>query len=515
MNRKHVVALGWLLVGGSVWSPVPVKAQTSTANDIDSYVRSAMAQWQVPGAAVAVVRRDSTLFVRGYGVRAVEAHSAVDENTLFYHAIHEGQFVAAVAALLVDDCRIAWDDPIKRYLPSFNRVDSWVAEHTTIRDLLGNRNSAAPSSAAFRSHFRYSPSEVVPVAHLMSVVGGAPWTALLRSRLLQPLGMNAYSLRDIWDEEDLLPCFLCARSGPPVTIERARIPNVSLGHYVSKDTVVSIAWPPPTMSSDFMAPDFVAAHSAIDAAKWLRLNLGLGAFGGRQLISSSSMGEIQTPQIVVPGGPYYGISADVSDLWSFGLQSFVGSYRGHRIVLRQTGVLSGFRSFTAFLPGADLGVAVLSNANWRGAPANFPLAVGLRIIDVYLGAPPRDWSTEYLTAAHAAQERRAEEERRRESLRTKDTTPSLPLPAFSGVYISERGDSITISYDGQALRARRSNGATATLEHWERDTFLFADDGPERYRDNFGTFTMSDSRIQGLRTTFWGEFRRVTRRPNQ
>lgn len=503
MNRKHVVALSWLLVGGSVWSPVSAEAQTSTASDIDSYVRSAMAQWLVPGAAVAVVRRDSTLSIRGYGVRAIGTHAAVDEHTLFYGTIHTGQFVAAVAGLLVDDGRIAWDDPVTKHLPSFNGPDSWVTEHTTIRDLLGNR-SASSSSAAFRNQFRYSPSDVVPVADLISAVSGDPWTTLLRSRLLEPMGMNAYSLTDIWDEENLLPCYLCARPGQPVTVERARNPNASLGHYVSNGTVVSIAWPPQDMMSDF-----ASAQTAADAAKWLRLNLGMGAFGGRQFISSSSMGEIQTPQIVVRGGPYYGISAEVSDLWSFGLQSFVGSYRGYRIVLRQTGIGSGFRSFTAFLPTVDLGVAVLSNANWRGAPANFPLAVGLRIIDLYIGAPMRDWSTEYLEAAHAAQARRAEEERRRESLRTRGTTPSLTWSAFAGVYVSGRGDSITISYDGHVLRARGRNGATATLEHWEHDTFLIADDGPERYRDNFGTFTVADSRVEGVRTTFWGAFRRV------
>jgi CubicO group peptidase (beta-lactamase class C family) len=485
----------------------PLAGQTSPLTGIDAYIRKTMSDWRVPGAAVAVVKNDSVVLLKGYGVRQTGNAAPVDENTLFNGAIHPSAFVAVVAGLLVDEGKLSWDDKVTKHLNSFVRPDPWVTNEATIRDLLANRNTGAPPQrGGFRDRFVYAPGDATPVADVVEAVTGTSWSEFVRHRILEPMGMNTRGLSDLWNREDLLPCYLCNRPGAQVGIEQARVPNITMGHYITENGVLPLAWPP----GPFLYTEVPGGESAVDAAKWIRFHLGQGTYDGRHILSASSMTEIQTPHIVVRGGPYYDIPADVSDLWSYGMEWFIGSYRGRTTILRQTGFGSGFRSFIAMIPSMNLGVAVLSNANIRGAPADYPLAIGLRVLDAYLGVPERDWSAEYLTKVRAALTRRDAAQQRFEASRIPGTRPSVPLRDYAGTYTNGRGDTLTIEERGGRLLARRSSGPTATLEHWNLDVFLFADDGPEQYRDNLGSFTIgSEGRVQDVRMTYWGDFRRA------
>ena len=42
-----------------------------------------MKDWKIPGVAVGIVRNDSVVFARGFGVRTIGKPEKVDEHTLF------------------------------------------------------------------------------------------------------------------------------------------------------------------------------------------------------------------------------------------------------------------------------------------------------------------------------------------------------------------------------------------------------------------------------------------------
>ena len=42
-------------------------------------------------------------------------------------------------ALLVDEGKLAWDDPVKKHLPAFELGEPYLTENTTLRDLLSHR----------------------------------------------------------------------------------------------------------------------------------------------------------------------------------------------------------------------------------------------------------------------------------------------------------------------------------------------------------------------------------------
>ncbi|HEX6054102.1 MAG TPA: serine hydrolase domain-containing protein, partial [Gemmatimonadaceae bacterium] len=76
---------------------------------LDSYVRSALEQWKVPGAAIAIVRNDSVIYARGYGVRDVGTSAPVTAQTIFAVGSLSKAFTATAAAMLVDEGRLSLD----------------------------------------------------------------------------------------------------------------------------------------------------------------------------------------------------------------------------------------------------------------------------------------------------------------------------------------------------------------------------------------------------------------------
>lgn len=58
-------------------------AAQNPRQDLDGYIQNSMAEWQIPGLAVAVVKDDRLVFLRAYGVRQSGRGARVDEQTIF------------------------------------------------------------------------------------------------------------------------------------------------------------------------------------------------------------------------------------------------------------------------------------------------------------------------------------------------------------------------------------------------------------------------------------------------
>ena len=88
---------------------------------------------------ISVVKDGKHVFTKGYGTRKVGEILPVDENTLVQIASHTKPITAAALAMLVDEGKLSWDDPIKKHIPEFQLSDPYATEKTTIRDLLTHR----------------------------------------------------------------------------------------------------------------------------------------------------------------------------------------------------------------------------------------------------------------------------------------------------------------------------------------------------------------------------------------
>src|SRR5688572_2547490 len=102
-------------------------ASTSHAQDrfaaLDDYVNEAMDKWQVPGLAIAVLKDGEIVLARGYGTRHIGHDEPVTSDTVFSIASCTKSFTAASIAMLVEEGKLHWDDPVRKHLPDFRVAD--------------------------------------------------------------------------------------------------------------------------------------------------------------------------------------------------------------------------------------------------------------------------------------------------------------------------------------------------------------------------------------------------------
>ena len=110
---------------------VAAAAVNDPVAELDAFITRTLKEYQVPGAAVAVVRDGKVALVKGYGVRDVTKPGGVDENTIFQLASNTKTLTAAAVATVVDQGKLDWDKPIFNYLPEFVGYDPYMTRWLT------------------------------------------------------------------------------------------------------------------------------------------------------------------------------------------------------------------------------------------------------------------------------------------------------------------------------------------------------------------------------------------------
>jgi CubicO group peptidase (beta-lactamase class C family) len=115
-----------------------VRQGVSPEREIDGIFKK-LTDDRSPGIAVLVRANGRTLLERGYGVRDLRSHSAVDSQTNFRLASCTKQFTAMAIMLLVHDGKLRYDDRLTDIFPEFPDYGKSI----TIRNLL-NHTSGLP-----------------------------------------------------------------------------------------------------------------------------------------------------------------------------------------------------------------------------------------------------------------------------------------------------------------------------------------------------------------------------------
>ena len=83
MARTTRAARGTILTTAALLAAGPAGAQQGPLRGLDEYVEKAREEWQVPAVAVAVIKDDSVVYLKGFGTREVGTSQPVDGNTIF------------------------------------------------------------------------------------------------------------------------------------------------------------------------------------------------------------------------------------------------------------------------------------------------------------------------------------------------------------------------------------------------------------------------------------------------
>jgi CubicO group peptidase (beta-lactamase class C family) len=499
------------------WSQTPANDDAGLAEAIDAYVKQAMAAWpDQPAVGVAVVRDGQSVLTRGYGVKEMGRPDRADEHTLFAIASNSKNVTAACLAMLVDEGRVKWDEPVKTYLPGFRLSDPYIGEHITVRDTLSHRagfglgagdllfwpNSTrtraevlaqvpfVPIEDGFRANYHYCNLMFVVAGAVLEAVSGMSWEDFVQTRVLTPLGMTdtepMASLAD--PAKSALPH---ARVGPPL---RYQGPMTKIA-----DSIVDI-W-----NWDSAAAAGGICASPADWAKWMIVRLGLGAAtDGTRLFSEARANEMWRPNVVISGTP--GPTAElpgraIASTYAMGFQ--VQDYRGERIVSHGGGSPGGL-SFTVLIPGRKAGVAVFTNAE-----ESFLLRT-LRsgLVDIIMGKTGFDWIADSKRLEAEGIEKSLKAAAEIDAKQAAGAPPSLPVGAYAGTWRDPWYGDIIIAATHASYRGAdgRRTGAgsmtlsfshnpalTGVLEPYDGDTFRtrFSD---KREEDAFVTFEIEAGR---------------------
>lgn len=170
----------------------------------------------VPGAALAVFA-GGKLSETAAGVVNLDTGVATTADTLFQIGSITKLYTAALCLQLVEEGRLALDEPIRRRLPEFRVADESVSAQLTLRHLLTHTSGIEGDYFvdagrgedrigrfvgmlgklgqvhAPEAMFSYCNVGFVIAGRLIEVAGGVPWDKAIRNRIAKPIGTPAFS----------------------------------------------------------------------------------------------------------------------------------------------------------------------------------------------------------------------------------------------------------------------------------------------------------------------------------
>jgi CubicO group peptidase (beta-lactamase class C family) len=516
---RSTAALLIVLASGDVSLSV-AQQPTAPPPELDAYVASVLAAFEVPGAAVTIVKDGQVVLAKGYGARALGRPDPVDARTLFGIASNTKAFTATALGMLVEDGRLEWDVPVIEYLPWFRMSDPYVTSELTVRDLLVHRSGLGlgagdllwwpastydrreiarrlrylPFATSFRSAYAYDNVLYLIAGEVIEAVSGSTWEEFVSERILDVIGMTCSNV-----------LHSAAGMGGNVAATHARVDG----------TVRAIA----PFLSDNTNPAGGINACADDMGRWMIVQLDSGRVGDHRLFRPATTRELWSLVTPMPiGTPPPELAPLHTHFNGYALGFRVNDYRGRKLV-SHTGGLPGYVSKVAMIPELRLGVSVLTN---QESGAAFE-AITYHILDFYLDAPTHDWLAAYRHVTERSARRITTTEQGTAAERDTTSRPSLPLGRYAGGYTDRwYGDvGILLEGDGLVIDFRQTPSLVGDLHHWQYDTFVARWRDRALRADAFVTFMLGpEGRIERVRmeavspaTDFSFDFHNLDLRP--
>ena len=189
---------------------------------LDNLATKAVASPNIPGGSVCVVENGKVLFNRAYGVTDAKSTRRWEKNSPVQIASMTKSITSTLVAVLVGEGKLAFDDPISKYIPEYGRLkmrkSGAEVRSPTIAECLshtsgfpGGTMGRLPDSSPIRTSnqagvatslakqglaakpgtkFAYTFRGFAAVARCVEVVTGKRFPEILEEKLLKPLGMS-------------------------------------------------------------------------------------------------------------------------------------------------------------------------------------------------------------------------------------------------------------------------------------------------------------------------------------
>lgn len=463
-----ILSMSWI----GMFSQVNNSPSTFDPTEFDAYVQQAVKDWEVPGMAVVVVKGDSVVFQKGYGVREIGKSEPVDKNTLFSIASTSKAFAAAAIGMLVDEGKLKWNDPVVKHLPDFRLKNADLSRQITIRDLLTHRAGLpntdflwfdpeestgdimkrlqyVDTAYPIRDGFTYQNIMYMVSGEVVETVSGLPWDKFLKTRILDPLKMTRTRA---------------------FRTEAEKLPNLARPHEPAGKNLIATEG----SYADAIGPAGSMWSSVADMSQWIKFLLNdCRTSDGNSLLKKGTCDELFKPQTVISTSYFPTSQLAQPNFSTYGLGWFQQDFEGQKVDFH-TGSLSGMVAMAAMIRDEKIGYYFLANKR-----TELRHALMYRVFDLFDNDPARDWSKDIKAVYDERDVKQKASQKSEDSLKTATrkmkTKHSLPLEEYSGTYEDELYGKIRVWQTGKDLRFQYAR-TKGKLNHWHYDTFEVVDD---------------------------------------
>lgn len=347
MHRSAVAALVVALLPG-IGHAQP-RSPAAAAASVEKVLQEEMAQDQIPGAALVVVKDGAVAYARGFGRVSIEGNEQVTTATAFRLGSTTKMLTATAVLSLVADGRLALTRAVPQLAPELKLDADFAA--VTLQRLLSHSAGLCEAAPKIDSReddalkreidgwsgqprfytepgamYSYAGPSYYLAGRILESVTGKAYADAMAQLLFEPLGMRSSTLR------------------PLLAITRP----LAQGHLVGKDGLQVVR---PMAENVAMYPGGSVFSTADDLGRFLLAMLSGSPLGKAPIASEFFQRRVELPAPQEERGKYfYGFGTVAYDL-------------GGVPVFEHGGVRRGYGSFIRFIPKKRVGIAVLANRN--------------------------------------------------------------------------------------------------------------------------------------------------------
>ena len=313
---------------------------------------------QTPGAAIVIVRGDSIVFSKGYGIKSSSTKDAVDVNTIFRIGSVSKGFASVLTGVIAQEGQLGFDDKVINHFPNFRFKSSKYTDALSIRHVL-SQSTGLPYQAYSTliedgvdletmigelqnldligdpgKHYSYQNVGYSIIEKVLEESSGHSYQSLLNDKIFKPLGMKSAS--SSFDEI--------------ITAENRALPHVNR----------KAGWQERSISTNYYNTQAAGGVNAsiTDMGQWLKAMLGHRP----QVVQRSTLDSLFTPQIrTYVRYKYFSKWPNVKKAhYAMGWRIVEN---GDDKVVYHGGFVNGYSSKIALIPDENIGICVLTNSS--------------------------------------------------------------------------------------------------------------------------------------------------------
>lgn len=325
--------------------------------DYETFLGQQLEAEGVPGAAVAIIKDESLVLLRGYGQRSLAGQDSVDIHTVFRVASLSKGFTGVLAGMLVEEGKLAWDEPVLTRLPDLQLRPEANAGELELRHLLSHTsglprhtysnllNMGMAFSAILARLPQVKPTHPIGTYHnyqnvifslagnMMEQASGQAFPDLLQGHIFNPLGMG--------DASATYDAMLATE-------------NVALPHQRGKDGYLPARVEPKYYE---VIPAAGVNASIADMAQWLHLLLG----NRPGIASPALLDQVFEPFVEIPTNDRVLRNWQNLQAAHYAMGWRILQLPGIELV-QHSGFVNGYRCEIAFSREEKIGIVILANA---------------------------------------------------------------------------------------------------------------------------------------------------------